>query len=432
MKAHHGLRRRMVLAFSCFSLLTALCFSAFCLVFVYVVEDRFFTRMLAEEAAHQQRHWSRTGRPASTLRPATTLHADASSFPPDLARQGPARSGEFFGDAGRHYHVLALDLAGEGRPRYLVMETSRELVVRAQLPLILAVLAALALAVLLVTLGAGYWLARRATAPLSRLTGLVAQARPGELPRGFAAGFPDNEIGVLATALDQAMARIAAFLEREQNFTRDASHELRTPLAVIDGAAFLLAQQSLPGPAREQVERIRTASAHMEQAVRTLLALAREEEGRDWPAAAFAVLPLVEDTVVRHAHLATGEVEVRVPAQTQALCHPEALAILLDNLVGNAFHHGGEGRIRILVEDGWLVIEDSGPGLDPAVRARLGAPGVRRSGSAGFGLGLSITRRVAERAGIAIRVDNGAHGGVRAALRLDALPIVTTWPAAPC
>ncbi|OON64277.1 hypothetical protein B0920_13395 [Massilia sp. KIM] len=427
----HGLGRRLALAFACFSLLSALCFSAFCMVFVYVVEDHFFDRMLAEEAAHQEGSWAASGRTAPPLRAGTSLHRDASSFPPDLARQGPARAGEFFGEAGRHYHVRALHLAGEEAPRYLVAETSGELAVRPRLRQFALLLGGLALCLLLVTLGAGYWLARRATAPLSRLTALVAGTRPEELPRGFAAGFPDDEIGALAQALDQAMARIAAFVEREQHFTRDASHELRTPLAVIEGAAFLLAQQPLPGQAGQQAERIRQAAEHMGRTLRTLLALAREDAQGAWQPRAFAVLPMVEESVVRHAALAQGEVSVSLDARVKAECSADAFAILLDNLVANAFQHAPQGSVRIFAQDGWLVIEDDGPGLDAGVRERLGQPGVKRAGSAGFGLGLSITRRVAARAGIALKIEDGAKGGVRAALGLAAQCAAQPAPLSP-
>lgn len=46
--------------------------------------------------------------------------------------------------------------------------------------------------------------------------------------------------GVLAKALEQAMQRVEAFVERELQFSRDASHELRTPVTVIKGAVELL------------------------------------------------------------------------------------------------------------------------------------------------------------------------------------------------
>ena len=274
----HSLQRRMVAAFALFALVTALCFSAFSVLFVYVVEDSFFHNILAEEAAHQQKAWRAYGNTAAPLRPFVSVHRSVSTFPADLARKraGGARGAEFAGEQGRHYHLRPVNLDGAATA-YLVAEVSGELVVRPRMPFIMTFLGLSTLAILAITLGIGYWLARRATAPLARLTALVSDALPGQLPQHFAHQFPDNEIGVLAHQLDGAMARIAGLIEREQHFTRDASHELRTPLSIIDGAAQLLAQQAMPPQAAAQVQRIRSAATDMTQTVETLLALAREE-----------------------------------------------------------------------------------------------------------------------------------------------------------
>lgn len=426
MKAGHSLRGRMVAAFALFALATALCFSGFSVLFVYTVEDRFFEQMLLQEAAHQEHSWRVSGRPTAPLRDNVGLHRGLATFPVDLARQlagnrqGHGFRGEFFGEEGRHYHVRTLSLGNE--PAYLVAEVSRDLVVRPRMPFILGFLALATLAILAITLGIGYWLAWRATKPLTRLALLVSGTAPGRLPRRFAQDFPDNEIGALAGKLEEAMARIADFIEREQQFTRDASHELRTPLAVIEGAAQLLAQQPMPAQAAGQLQRLRSAAAHMAQTVAILLALAREELDAVVAQAVadpVAVLPLVEDAVVQFAHLLDGkdvEVSVEVPPGTVVESHRAALAILLSNLVSNAFGHTRQGRIRMYMEEGSLVVADSGPGIGPALRERLFEPGAKGEASAGYGLGLSIARRLGERVGIGIAIDSAPGGGTRARL----------------
>ena len=53
-------------------------------------------------------------------------------------------------------------------------------------------------------------------------------------------GFRDDQIGVLAQALDRSIQRITRFIEREKNFIRDSSHELRTPVTVIKDAVELI------------------------------------------------------------------------------------------------------------------------------------------------------------------------------------------------
>lgn len=405
----YSLRRRIVAAFTVFALATALCFSAFSLVFVYAVEDSFFDNMLRQEVDHQRQAG---GEPVKPLRDFVAIHRDQSTFPADLARQFAPPRREYFGDAGRHYHVVPPGAA----PYYIVAEVSRELVVRPRLPFLAGVLGVLALAMVGLTAGFGYWLARRATAPLDRLAALVAQAEPGQLPRGFARGFPDNEIGALAKGLEQAMDRIADFIEREQHFTRDASHELRTPLTVVGGAARLLAGQPLAPQQAAQVRRIAAASDAMAQSVETLLALAREDLGQSSAAEPVMLLPLVESVVVQHAHLLDGkavEVIVDVDGKDCAACRRAALSILLSNLVSNAFGHTMAGQVRISMENGCLVVADSGPGIAPGLY-RAGAKG---EGSQGLGLGLSIAHRLAARSGIGLEIDSAAGAGTRATLR---------------
>ena len=406
--ASHSLRRRIVAAFIVFALATALCFSAFSLVFVYTVEDSFFENMLRQETEHQRK----AGGPARPLRDFVSIHRDQSTFPPDLARQFEPQRREYFGDAGRHYHVVPPAAV----PYFIVAEVSRELVVRQRLPFLGGVLGALALLMVTLTAGFGYWLARRATAPLDRLAALVADATPGQLPRGFAADFPDNEIGALALGLDHAMDRIADFIEREQHFTRDASHELRTPLAVVGGAARLLASQPLPPQQAAQVQRIVAASESMAQTLDTLLALAREDLGQTSSAEPVLLLPLVESIVVQHAHLLDGkavEVVVDVGAKDSVTCQRAALAILLSNLVSNAFRHTSTGQVRISLGQDGLVVTDNGPGIAPGMY-RAGARG---QASDGLGLGLSIVHRLAERSGIGLDVASSAGSGTRATLR---------------
>jgi signal transduction histidine kinase len=417
----HGLRRRVVAACALSALVTAALFSGLALMFAYAVEDAAIGQQLQQEVEYQRKIWNTERRLATPLRDSVTRHESLASFPPDLKRQltGAKQVGEFFGEQGRHYHVVKLTI--DGVQRYLVAEVSGELVVRRRLTTLLGFLGWLSVAVLVFVLVLSNWLALRATAPLTRLAELVSHAKPGQLPANFASQFPDNEIGVVARNLEQSMQRIADFIEREQHFTRDASHELRTPLAAIEGAASLLAMQPLAPQAADQLQRIRTGAAQMAQTVTTLLALAREEL-HEQATEKVALLPVVERAIVDYAYLLDGkavEVMVTVPAGASSEGHRSVLAIVISNLISNAFSHTMQGEIRVLFEDGKLVIEDSGPGVAPGLQERLYEAGTKGEASSGFGLGLSIARRLADRFGIALSIENMPTGGARAVLRFN-------------
>ena len=103
-------------------------------------------------------------------------------------------------------------------------------------------------------------------------------------------------------------------------------------------------------------------------------------------------MPLIEQTGT--------DVEVQWPRGVRALpiVGDEALlALMLRNLVDNALRYAPGSEIVIRFETDHVTIEDLGPGLDPAMRARLGDRFFRPAGQtqSGSGLGVSIVMRVA-------------------------------------
>lgn len=422
MIATWNMRRRLMLGFAVFALVVAALFGAYAIVFMYVVEDQFFSDALQSEADDQRAHRARTGRWMTPRSDYMTMHEDPMSFPADLrARfvQASTRT-EYPGDDGRHYHVLRLAPASAtDPPAFIVAEVSRQLVVRRMRNDILQLLAWTALAVVLSALMAGYWLARRATAPLAALAQRVEAMQPDSLPETFAPQYSTPEVAVLARGLESLVARVHAFVVRERTFTRDASHELRTPLAVIHSACERLTQEaSLSVEARRQLDFVRQSVWQLQQTVTTLLSLAREENAAP-PAESVMVLPVLERVIVEQAVLLDGkavEVTVEVPRETRITLPPAVLSILLANLVGNAFAHTHAGTVRIDVSDGRLRIANT---FDLASSVSdLSQPFVKGEASSGYGLGLAIVRRLCDHHRIDLRIDSDANG-TTASLAVD-------------
>ncbi|PTB91258.1 sensor histidine kinase, partial [Marinobacter sp. Z-F4-2] len=98
--------------------------------------------------------------------------------------------------------------------------------------------------------GLGVVVMRRSIAPVAQLAKAVADidlehVTAEDYKRIDSARFGDDEVGLLAAAIEKNLERINAFVERERYFTSSASHELRTPITVISGALELLAQRDL-------------------------------------------------------------------------------------------------------------------------------------------------------------------------------------------
>lgn len=407
------LRHRLMLAFAGFALFVAALYGFYVVLFVYLVEDRFLDGLLQQEAQVQLAHHAATGDWTRPQLHFVAVHVDPTTLPDGLdARLAaePLRR-EFSGNDGRHYHLVKLELPTKAESAWVVAEVSQQLAVRPMRGDILRWLGWSSLVVLSLSLLLGAWLARRTTAPLSRLAVLVDEATPLHLPAGFSDDFPDHEVGMLARGLERLILRVDDFVTREREFTRDASHELRTPLAVIRSACErLAARDGLDIESRRQLDHVRQSACQLEQTVATLLVLARERHAAEAPGE-LALLPLLERVIVEQAPVLDGravEVQLNVAASTRAYQPETVLHVVLSNLIGNAFAHTPTGIVVIDVDGPWLRIANPCGGI----REDAFCPFVKGDPSAGFGLGLAIVRRLSERHDIALRFDTDGGGTV--------------------
>jgi signal transduction histidine kinase len=160
--------------------------------------------------------------------------------------------------------------------------------------------------------------------------------------------------------------------------------------------------------------------AGAQQTMDALLVLARAESAPT--AAAVAVLPVIERVIVEQAALLEGkEVDVRVEVGSSATTTiPAPVAhILLSNLIGNAFAHTQAGSVTIDLDGARLRIVNRGIAAPAATDCF--EPYAKREGSAGFGLGLDIVRRLGERCGLDLRITFGADEA-SASFRFDGRP----------
>jgi two-component system OmpR family sensor kinase len=340
--------------------------------------------------------------------------------------------------AGTHWRVYALQLPGHvvrvAQDRDARQQRARAIAWRAAVPVAL-------LAPLL--MGAAWLLVSGALAPVERMRRQVAARADDDLSPLPEGGLPE-EVHPLVHELNLLFARIAAAFEAQKHFVADAAHELRSPLAALKLQAQGL-RRAADAPAREAA--LARLEGGIDRAIRLvgqLLALARADADAE-PPQAVDLEALAREVVAELLPRAVAQgLDLGLEAtQAPALQgRPEALRILLRNLVENAVKYtpqGGRIDLSLLrAADGstCLVVEDAGPGIPPAQRARVLQRFHRADGAAavadGCGLGLAIVQAVAARHGARLVLDDSPRlGGLRATVRFPApAPGAATQPAA--
>lgn len=264
----------------------------------------------------------------------------------------------------------------------------------------------------------GYRLSRNAVSPLIQLAHRVEafDARYGDLKDldFHIEAKSGSEVQILASALQQFVERVNHFLHRERNFTRNASHELRTPLAVMRANLDSLQRRTADqADLAVPLERMQRTVSDMEKLLETLLILAREDESR-LPREAIIINDLVIERieqVSRALDKPAVKVSLKADSLVQLQVPPKVLAIVIDNLLRNAINYTERGEVVVRIQDASLSIRDNGPGMDADLLQRVYEPFERGENSAqGFGLGLTIVKRLCDRFGwqIAIQSEPGA------------------------
>jgi signal transduction histidine kinase len=308
------------------------------------------------------------------------------------------RRAEFSGTDGRHYHVRPLRRGGTATPAWLVAEVHAQLVLRPRRGSLLANWLAVEVLILATAVGLAVLVARRVAKPLSELATSVRALDPTARTPLHRPTTDDQEITVLASAIDDLRARVAGFVAREQAFTRDVSHELRTPLAVVRSTVSRLASdKGLSGTARPALVRVLEACDRLEWTISSLLELARERANAG-AATMIKVLPIFEAVVLELEEPLRERgltVSTELAAGFTLPTEREILHLVLANVLGNACMHSAPGVVRVSCDGPVLVIAN--PVDTASLPDGMGARGARREDSPGYGFGLELSRRLCER-----------------------------------
>jgi heavy metal sensor kinase len=261
-------------------------------------------------------------------------------------------------------------------------------------------------AILLGLLG-GWWLTRRALAPVAGLTDAIKKIHERNLREPLTRTKNGDELDRLTEVFNGMLARLDDSFNRTREFTLHASHELKTPLTILCGETeTALRDELLSAGERERAASQLDELRRLARIVDGLTLLAKADAGQ----VALKLEPVRLDELVRD-NFADAQIlaephgiQVELAACEEAMVHGDRhrLRQLLLNLADNAVKYNQpKGRVTINLhrtgDTAELTIANSGPGIPPEVLPRVfdrffrGDPAHSQTVD-GCGLGLSIVQ----------------------------------------
>ncbi|HEV8712181.1 MAG TPA: ATP-binding protein [Candidatus Binatia bacterium] len=253
----------------------------------------------------------------------------------------------------------------------------------------------------------GWFLARRALAPVDAMVETARMIEAGDLSRRIEAPESNDELGRLAAVLNDMLARLERSFTAVRHFSADAAHELRTPLTILRGELEVALRS---GPAEQEYHQVLGSCleevTRLSALVEDLLFLARSDSGNlNLARTPLDLAEVFADVVPALRALAeTAEVTFAVadPPTVWVRGNRPMLFRLLFNLGENAIKYtppGGTVEIGLSQDDSVakVAVRDTGPGIAPEEQARIfdrfhrGDPARERGGT---GLGLALARSI--------------------------------------
>jgi heavy metal sensor kinase len=271
---------------------------------------------------------------------------------------------------------------------------------------------------LLVASAGGYWLSKKAVAPVGEIARAAQSISEDALSKRLPVPQTGDELQNLSEILNDLFGRLESAFKRVTQFTADASHELRTPVALMrTRTEVALRKERSQADYRETIVRIHQELERTSALIENLMMLARADSGPQVLELKATSLNDVLGEIAEPARLLADKksihYEQRLPETSLHVSGNVAslrrlFLILIDNAVK---YSASEGQVSVVLTacDGLAVTEvrDNGIGISPSDLPHIferfyRADASRSRESGGTGLGLSIAKWIAE----------AHHGGI--------------------
>jgi nitrogen fixation/metabolism regulation signal transduction histidine kinase len=290
---------------------------------------------------------------------------------------------------------------------------------------------------LLFSLAAGWYLARRLTAPLAELSTGVQQLAAGKWDHRVAIRSQD-EIGQVGRAFNQmvenlrrqqeqviALEKMAAWRE----IARVLAHEIKNPLTPMQLMVRQI-QDEYKGKDESYRQTLGECCRIIDEEIEQLRQLVREFSD-------FARMPELHPTPGQLNELATEVAKLYPQRPVELQLDPalpkfnfdwEAMRRVLINLIENALQASAMAKVTLRTSHSpneiAISVEDTGPGIPPENLSRIFEPYFSTKKS-GIGLGLAIVKRIVEEHGGTISVQSEVGRGSRFVCKFPAAAIIT-------
>ncbi len=281
------------------------------------------------------------------------------------------------------------------------------------------------------------WALRRSLRPLAELAGSASTISTSnwELNPSDAAR-ETMELAPLTQAMTTMLAGLHRAFDQQREFLANAAHELKTPVAILKSTLQSLLQR--PRQAEEYragLEQALEDMARLEKLLHSMLRLARAEQ---WAAGSVRrdlevveVAATCQSAIDRLAPIARERnvsIELNKDGAMPIHADAEDLELIWVNLIENAIRFsptGGRIQLRLHAKGGNGVVEvaDSGPGMSHDELAHIferfhRGDSSRARETGGYGLGLAISKALAEAYGGTIMADSNPGQGMRMSVSL--------------
>ena len=207
-KFHYSLRFRIISSFCLFTAVLGIIYASFVFLLIVEIEDTLFTRRLHEEVEYYLSEYEQNRHASPPTTRHLTTYIGKSGMPPEIIRLVEGLEIGFHEFEDEEFHVAVQSLADRKERAYFVYNVASLETPEKRMHKIRVILAIGVILIVGLAFGLGLVISKRIFAPVTQLAVQVDKVDPENLPTDLSSKFYDDEVGILARALERAIRRI--------------------------------------------------------------------------------------------------------------------------------------------------------------------------------------------------------------------------------